>query len=111
MDSVPMRAVVTKLCRLAGLAGPATRGDRQLLDSYLNQSDETAFEALVRRYGAMVLGICRRILRHEHDAEDAFQATFVVLMRKGASITQREHLGSWLYGVAFRIAVRARQMS
>jgi DNA-directed RNA polymerase specialized sigma24 family protein len=67
-----------------------------------------AFEALVRWHGPMVLGVCRRVLRHIQDAEDAFQATFLVLVRKAAVIGQREVLGNWLYGVAYRTALDAR---
>ncbi len=82
--------------------------DGQLLECFLTRRDEAAFEALVRRHGPMVLGVCRRVLRHPQDAEDAFQATFLVLVRKAASISQRELLGNWLYGVAYRTALDAR---
>src|SRR5205085_5925220 len=64
--------------------------------------------ALVRRHGPMVLGVCRRVLRDAHAAEDAFQATFLVLVRKAGSIRRRELLGNWLYGVACRTALEAR---
>ena len=73
--------------------------------------DEAAFEALVRRHGPMVLGVCQRVLHHGHDAEDAFQATFVVLLRKADTIRPREKVGRWLYGVAYRTATKARVMS
>jgi RNA polymerase sigma factor (sigma-70 family) len=82
--------------------------DGQLLECFVARRDEAAFEALVRRYGPMVLGTCRRVLRHSQDAEDAFQAAFLVLARKAASIGQRELLGNWLYGVAYRTALDAR---
>jgi RNA polymerase sigma factor (sigma-70 family) len=82
--------------------------DGQLLECFLTRRDEAAFEALVRRHGPMVLGVCRRVLRNHHDAEDAFQATFLVLARKAASIGQRELVGNWLYGAAYRAALEAK---
>jgi RNA polymerase sigma factor (sigma-70 family) len=84
--------------------------DRELLDALVTRRDEAAFEMLLRRHGPMVLAVCRRVLRHAHDAEDAFQATFLVLLRKAPTIRKREVLGSWLYGVAYRIALKARAM-
>jgi RNA polymerase sigma factor (sigma-70 family) len=85
--------------------------DAHLLELFLTQRDEAAFEALLRRHGPMVLGVCRRVLRHAQDAEDAFQATFLVLVRRAASLRSRELLGNWLYGVAHRTALSARAMS
>jgi RNA polymerase sigma factor (sigma-70 family) len=85
----------------------ATDGD--LLDLYVRQKDEAAFEALVRRHGPMVLGVCRRILGNNHDAEDAFQAAFLVLVRKAASIRPAGMVGNWLYGVAHRTALESRR--
>jgi RNA polymerase sigma factor (sigma-70 family) len=82
--------------------------DGGLLERFAAHRDEAAFEALLRRHGAMVWGICRRLLRDHHDAEDAFQATFLVLARKGQSIAQRELVANWLYGVAFQTALKAR---
>ena len=82
--------------------------DGQLLECFITHRDEAAMEALVRRHGPMVLGVCCRVLDHPQDAEDAFQATFLVLVRKAASIAQRELLGNWLYGVAYRTALDAR---
>jgi C-terminal peptidase prc len=84
------------------------RSDRQLLDDFNARRDETAFEELVRRYGPMVLGVCRRILNHPADAEDAFQATFLVLVRKAHRIRKGTSVASWLYCVAYRTAARAR---
>src|SRR5262249_4479951 len=72
--------------------------------------EETAFEILVHRHGAMVWRVCRNVLREAHAAEDAFQATFLILVRKAGSIGKPELLGNWLYGVAYRVALRARKM-
>ncbi len=82
--------------------------DGTLLEQFLTRRDEAAFETLLRRHGPMVLNVCRRLLPDPHDAEDAFQATFLVFVRRAASITRRELLGNWLYGVAYRTARAAR---
>jgi RNA polymerase sigma factor (sigma-70 family) len=92
-----------------GDAGGLT--DAQLLERFIAHRDEAAFEVLVWRHGPKVLGVCRSVLRHEQDAEDAFQATFLVLVRKGRSIGKREAVGSWLYRVAYRVALRAKVMA
>jgi RNA polymerase sigma factor (sigma-70 family) len=86
----------------------AGRTDGQLLEDFVAARDAAAFEALVRRHGPMVLGVCRRVLGDAHDAEDAFQATFLVLARKASSVWPRQMVGNWLYGVAHTTAVRAR---
>src|SRR5579859_3138846 len=85
--------------------------DAQLLEGYVSRKDEAAFEALVRRHGPMVLGVCRRVLRNHHDAEDALQATFLVLVRKAGSVVPRGMVANWLYGVANRTALKARSMT
>jgi RNA polymerase sigma factor (sigma-70 family) len=107
----PLPTVVRELRRAAVLQQAAVRSDTELLEWFVASGEEAAFEALVRRHGPMVLGLCKRILKHTQDAEDAFQATFVVLMRRASSIVKREMLASWLYGVAYRIALRARSVS
>src|SRR5262249_2119772 len=85
--------------------------DGQLLASFSCHRDEAAFEVLVRRHVPMVLGVCRRVLGRVRDGEDALQATFLVLVRKAASIAQPELLGNWLYGVAYRTALQAKAVT
>src|SRR5262245_43824306 len=85
--------------------------DGQLLEGYASRRDEGALTALVVRHGPMVWGVCRRVLRDHHDVEDAFQATFLVLVRKAASIASRELLANWLYGVAYQTARNARALA
>jgi RNA polymerase sigma factor (sigma-70 family) len=80
----------------------------QLLERYLERRDETAFEALLTRHGPMVFGVCRRMLDNQTDAEDAFQATFLVLVRRARQLGPRDAIGPWLYGVACRVALRSR---
>src|SRR5579871_3855392 len=82
--------------------------DGRLLERFAAHREEAAFESLIHRHGPMVWGVCRRILRDHHDAEDAFQATFLVLARKGHSIAHRELVANWLYGVAYQTARKAR---
>src|SRR5262249_26259178 len=82
--------------------------DGQLLERFVSCRDPAALEALVRRHGPMVWGVCCRVLHNHHDAEDAFQAVFLVLVRRAASISPREMVGNWLYGVAHRTALKAR---
>jgi RNA polymerase sigma factor (sigma-70 family) len=102
------RDVLGQLRRAALLPDGGAMTDGQLLECFVRRRDEAAFEALVRRHGPMVLGVCRRILGRLPDAEDAFQATFLVLVRKAAGLDRRELLGNWLYGVAYRTALDAR---
>src|SRR5438874_7723313 len=93
---------------LAGTHGAGERSDRELVERFAERNDGEAFAALVRRHGAMVLGVCRRLLRHEQDAEDVFQAVFLVLSRKAAALQRKDAVGPWLFGVAHLLALRAR---
>src|SRR5919198_1974720 len=106
-----MKAVIRHLRRAALLQAGDSLTDGQLLESFLTGRDEAAFEVLLRRHGPMVLGVCRRVLGNADDADDAFQATFLVLVRKAATVRPRETVGNWLYGVAYRTAQKARVMN
>src|SRR2546422_6415119 len=108
MSGRRMNSVLEQIRQLAegGRASPFT--DQELLERFIARRDEAAFAALVRRHGPMILSLCRRILQHVQDAEDIFQATFLVLARKAAAIRKQESLGSWLYGVAYRLAMKAK---
>jgi len=99
---------LSRLRRLGEAYQGGALPDAELISRFVENGDESAFELLVRRHAAMVLSVCRRILCNEHDAEDAFQATFVVLFRKLRSIHRTESLGAWLHRVAFRVALRAK---
>ncbi len=90
--------------------GDATT-DARLLECFLATHDETAFATLVQRHGPMVMGVCLRVLRHPQDADDAFQATFLVLIRKASSVSPPGMVGNWLYGVAYQTAIKARAMA
>jgi RNA polymerase sigma factor (sigma-70 family) len=85
--------------------------DGQLLEGFIARRKEMDFAALVKRHGPMVFGVCQRVLKNSHDAEDAFQATFLVLVRKATSLLSRENIGNWLYGVAYRTALKARSVA
>jgi HlyD family secretion protein len=108
MRSGPSATILRQIERLVGGEALAGLSEGQLLDRFLSRHDERAFEALIVRHGPMVLGVCRRTLRDLADVEDAFQATFLILMKKAGVIRDRDQLGPWLYGVAHRVAVRAR---
>ncbi|HEV3203778.1 MAG TPA: RNA polymerase sigma factor, partial [Gemmataceae bacterium] len=103
-----LNSVLRHLRRVVESQGAGGLNDSQLLERFITHGDETAFEVLVWRHGPMVLNVCRRILRHDHDAEDAFQATFMTLARKAACIGKRASLASWLYKVAYRAALAAK---
>jgi RNA polymerase sigma factor (sigma-70 family) len=101
--------VLRQVGRLFGEGTIAGLTDRQLLERFRSRQDATAFEAIVARHGPMVLGVCRDVLRNPADADDAFQAAFLVLLRRVGSIRGRDGVGGWLYRVSYRIALRARR--
>src|SRR5438552_13506548 len=107
MSNRPLAGVVRRIRHLMDIPAAAT-SDRQLLERYSREHNEEAFAGLVRRHGALVMGICRRILGNRADADDVFQATFLVLARKASSLSWHDSIGNWLYGVAYRLARRAR---
>src|SRR5437868_2368531 len=109
MATSRLSEVVQHLRRALLLRDGAGLTDGQLLERFVADRDDAALAALVRRHAPMVWGVCRRILQDHHHAEDAFQATFLVLVRKAASIVPREKVANWLYGVAHQTALQARR--
>src|SRR5947209_16576282 len=108
MASRVLPGVLRYIKVLAGAPGGGDRQDAELLDQFVARRDEAAFAALLQRHGPLVLGVCRQVLRDPHDAEDAFQATFLVLVGKAASIRKHASLGAWLHRVALNISRTAR---
>jgi RNA polymerase sigma factor (sigma-70 family) len=108
MTTTQAGVVLRHIRGLIGADGAGRLGDRQLLERFTAAREEAAFEALLRRHGPMVQGVCRRVLGNAHDAEDAFQATFLVLASRAGSIGRRESVGGWLYQVAYNTALKAR---
>src|SRR5205807_6072948 len=110
MPTSPLKLVIQQL-RTATERDGAGRTDGELLTRFLSHQDNDALAALVHRHSPMVWGVCRRLLRSHHDAEDAFQASFLVLVKKASSIQPKEMVANWLYGVARLTALRARAVS
>jgi len=108
MATTAGRSMIRHLSRAAVLSDDVARTDAGLLADFIARRDEAAFTALVRRHGSMVLAVCRRVVGNRDDADDAFQATFLVLARKASAIADRDLLANWLYGVAYRTALEAR---
>jgi RNA polymerase sigma factor (sigma-70 family) len=108
MASAQVRTFIRNLCRATGRGGLGALPDAELLRRFAAGHDEAAFEVLVWRHGATVLGVCERILHRPQDAEDAFQATFLAFVREAGSIGKRDAVGSWLYKVAYRVALKAK---
>jgi RNA polymerase sigma factor (sigma-70 family) len=109
MTNLRISSVLHHVRGLAAARPADTASERGLLERFVAGRDEAAFEALVRRHGPMVLSVCHRVLRHAEDAEDAFQATFLVLAGRAASVRKADSLGSWLHGVAYRIAANLKR--
>jgi RNA polymerase sigma factor (sigma-70 family) len=109
MADAELGAVVRYIRKRVGVQAAKELSDRQLLHHFLVERDDSAFTTLVQRHGRLVLAVCRRVLRHQQDAEDAFQATFLVLARNSKSIRNKGALASWLHGVAYRIAMKAKR--
>jgi RNA polymerase sigma factor (sigma-70 family) len=109
MATTQLGAVLRHIRSLAADPKEAEASDGALLRAFLSRKDQTAFEALLLRHGPMVLRVCRRTLGHAHDADDAFQATFLVLAQQAASIRKRGSLASWRHGVAYRMANHAKR--
>src|SRR5262245_25728275 len=108
MANAPLRSVLHYLAGIVGAETLAEMTDGELLARFTGQQDQAAFTLLLRRHGPMVFSVCRRLLGQAEDAEDVFQAAFLLLARKAASIHKRDAVGSWLYGVAYRLACKAR---
>jgi RNA polymerase sigma factor (sigma-70 family) len=108
MKTAPLQRITDQLRQIAGHGSSTAQTDRELLDRFLGSGEEVAFAELVRRHGPMVLSVCRRVLRNQQDAEDAFQAAFLVLARKAGSVRQSQSMAGWLFRVAFRLALRVR---
>src|SRR4051812_13060042 len=104
MTTARLKNVLVQVRSLLDGSSAQEPADQELLDRFLARRDEGAFADIVRRHGGLVLGLCRRLLPQRHDAEDAFQAVFLVLAEKAAAIRKRGSLRCWLYGVAYRIA-------
>src|SRR5437879_1451389 len=110
MTAKPFGPVLRHLRRMAAPAAePAS--DRALLERFTVSNDQAAFAELVRRHGSLVQGVCRRLLCDAHAADDAFQATFLLLATRAGSLRRPESVGCWLHGVARRVALKARAVA
>ena len=108
MRSAMLGSILSSFPGFRAMPGDASRPDSDLLERFTQANDQQAFAALVHRHGSMVLTVCRRLLGNNHDVEDAFQATFLVLVRKAATLKRPNQLAPWLHGVAWRISLRLR---
>src|SRR6202011_5898200 len=108
MAAGQLNSLVRHIRRVVQRHNDGETPDGELLKRFVAHRDEAAFATLVRRYGPLVFGVCQRVLHHRQDAEDAFQATFLVLLHRAGSIARPELLGNWLYGVAYYTAKNAK---
>src|SRR5580765_438678 len=109
MAKKSLNGVLQHLRMVAAVQTSRVLSDSELLERFVAARDEAAFAVLIERHGPMVLGVCRRALPNFHDAEDACQATFLVLARKAASVRKKTSLSSWLHGVACRVASKLKR--
>ena len=109
MSNSAMQFGVRTLRRLLAVSGRQDESDERLLDAFTTRRDDSAFAVLVHRHGPMVLHVCRSVLSHEQDAEDAFQATFLVLAQRAASLRNKNALASFLHGIACHLAAKAKR--
>ena len=108
MAGTPINPALQFVRGVAAACDPSGDPDRLLLERFVNEADGNAFQVLIRRHGPLVMSVCTRVLGNEYDAEDAFQATFLVLVRKARSLRAPESLAPWLYGVAYRTSLKAK---
>src|SRR4051794_16280362 len=108
MTAARLDVLLSHLSPVIGSSETRPLTDCQLLERFAAHRDEQAFAALVRRHGALVLGVCRRVLPRAEDCEDVFQATFLALARKAATVRWQESVGGWLHEVAYRLARKAK---
>jgi len=107
----PLNAALRQLCQLLDVPALGAVADGRLLELFVRRHDQAAFSVLLSRYGPLVWHVGRRVLSNAHDAEDVFQATFLLLARKAGSIRRHESVASWLHGVAYRLAVQLRKQA
>ena len=109
MNAAQLEPLLRHVRRLVETQATKDQSDAQLLERFASRRDEAAFAALMCRHGGLVWHVCRQVLHHEQDAEDAFQASFLLLALKAVSLRRGRGLGNWLYGVAYRVAMNARR--
>jgi RNA polymerase sigma factor (sigma-70 family) len=109
MAREPLEGAVARIRTLMSMQGAQGKCDSELLRAYSTQNDQTAFGAIVKRHGPLVFAVCMRVLHHDQDAEDAFQAVFIVLAKKAASLCKHPSLAGWLHQVGHQVALTARR--